>query len=56
MPDAQGNIKGIAVPRIPWHESKPVSSSDDPVWVDASGQYVNAEGEPLSEEDFDLRA
>ncbi len=28
MPDAQGNIKGIAVPRVPWHEYEAYDCSE----------------------------
>jgi len=31
------------------------SPQDNPVFVNQSGQYVNSEGEPLSEEDWDLK-
>lgn len=52
MPSPDG--RPVFIPQVPWHEEKK-PSSDDPVWVDASGQYVNEWGEPLSQEDFDTR-
>jgi hypothetical protein len=29
MPDANGNVKGISVPRVPWHEPKQFDSMEE---------------------------
>lgn len=54
----------VFIKRVPWHKDKrstlPSSrqynpTDTDPVYVDPSGQFVNSEGEPLSQEDYDSR-
>ncbi len=41
MPDAAGNIKGIVVPKVPWHraEHETAIAQQDALWFDASERY-----------------
>jgi hypothetical protein len=59
MPDSTGRFRGIFIAKdLPWHieafsDDHENTRISDPVYVDQSGNYVNEDGEPLNERDWE---